>query len=88
MVFFQDGIHGLGDFFFAHRDKFIYPLLTEWEGDASGLKAAGGSGFDIIFPSVTNVPNYKADDGTMVRGPQELTIEVPLSRLPYFQRQP
>ncbi len=26
------------------------------------LKAAGGSGFDIIFPSVTNVPNYKVDD--------------------------
>jgi spermidine/putrescine transport system substrate-binding protein len=30
------------------------------------LKAAGGSGFDIIFPSVTNVPNYKADDGSML----------------------
>lgn len=26
------------------------------------LKAAGGSGFDIIFPSVTNVPNYKVGD--------------------------
>ncbi len=26
------------------------------------LKAAGGSGFDVIFPSVTNVPNYKVGD--------------------------
>ena len=26
------------------------------------LKASGGSGFDVIFPSVTNVPNYRDDD--------------------------
>ena len=25
------------------------------------LKAAGGSGFDVIFPSVTNIPNYRGD---------------------------
>jgi spermidine/putrescine transport system substrate-binding protein len=30
------------------------------------LKAAGGTGFDVIFPSVTNVPNYKDDAGEML----------------------
>jgi len=39
------------------------------------LKAAGGKGFDVIFPSVTNVPNYKADDGEF------LLMEIDESRI-------
>jgi len=30
---------------------------------------------------------WQADDGTILSGPQRLTIEVPLARLPYFERQ-
>lgn len=30
------------------------------------LKASGGTGFDVIFPSVTNAPNYKDDSGDML----------------------
>ena len=39
------------------------------------LKASGGKGFDIIFPSVTNVPNYKTGD-------DYLLLEIDESRLP------
>lgn len=38
------------------------------------LKASGGKGFDIIFPSVTNVPNYKTGD-------DYLLLEIDESRL-------
>lgn len=31
------------------------------------LKAAGGKGFDVIFPSVTNVPNYRADGAMLLQ---------------------
>ena len=33
------------------------------------LKAAGGKGFDVIFPSVTNVSNYKDDSGNFLLQP-------------------
>ena len=29
----------------------------------STIRSAGGSGFDVVFPSITNVPNYLDDDG-------------------------
>lgn len=31
------------------------------------LKAAGGKGFDVIFPSVTNVPSYRTDSGLLLQ---------------------
>jgi hypothetical protein len=30
---------------------------------------------------------WKGDDGSIVEGPAELTIEVPLERLPYYRLQ-
>ncbi len=30
---------------------------------------------------------WKADDGSVIEGPVEKTLEVPLTRLPYFERQ-
>ena len=33
------------------------------------LKAAGGRGFDVIFPSVTNIPNYRGDGDNFMLAP-------------------
>ncbi len=50
----------------------------------------------LVAPMLTKEPTrivllpaglWKADDGTMLRGPQQLTLAVPLTRLPYFERQ-
>ena len=33
------------------------------------LKASGGAGFDVIFPSVTNIPNYRAEGDDFLLAP-------------------
>lgn len=33
------------------------------------FKAAGGRGFDVIFPSVTNIPNYRGDGDNFMLAP-------------------
>jgi len=40
------------------------------------LKASGGSGFDIIFPSVTNVPNYKVGDDYLLMEIDESRVDM------------
>ena len=40
------------------------------------LRASGGKGFDIIFPSVTDVPNYETADGYLLMELDESRVDV------------
>ncbi len=39
---------------------------------------------EVVIPA----GNWKADDGSLVKGPCKLVVKTPLSRLPYFEKQP
>ena len=71
-VFPEGGYEQVKDQFMMGNDLLVAPIISK------------GTTRTVLIPP----GHWQADDGTMVRGPQELTIEVPLSRLPYFQRQP
>jgi alpha-glucosidase (family GH31 glycosyl hydrolase) len=43
----------------------------------------GGRARTVVFPP----GRWQGDDGSMVEGPTQREIEVPLSRLPYYQLQ-
>jgi len=71
-VFPDGGYEQVQDQFLMGDDLLVAPIVSK-----------ATSRMVMIPPGL-----WQADDGTIVRGPQQLMIEVPLSRLPYFQRQP
>ena len=52
-------------------DLLVAPMVTQ------------GASRKVLLPKGT----WKADDGSVIAGPSEKTIDVPLARLPYFERQ-
>jgi alpha-glucosidase len=61
----------VNDQFMMGDDLLVAPMLTK------------ASSRTVLIPP----GRWKADDGTVLSGPQRLTLEVPLARLPYFERQ-
>ena len=60
------------DQFMMGDELLVAPVV---EGGAKARK--------VVVPSGT----WKADDGSVVVGPKTITVETPLERLPYFERQ-
>lgn len=78
---------------FAWGDYIQDNMIKKFEGDTGikinlstygsneeaeqKLKAAGGKGFDVIFPSVTNVPNYtRAEGGSLLQPLDESKLKI------------
>jgi alpha-glucosidase (family GH31 glycosyl hydrolase) len=70
-VFPEGGYENVIDQFMMGEDLLVAPMLSK------------GSSRTVLIPT----GRWRADDGTILSGPQRLTIDVPLTRLPYFQRQ-
>jgi alpha-glucosidase (family GH31 glycosyl hydrolase) len=70
-VFPEGGYEHVMDQFMMGENLLVAPMLAK------------GTSRTVLIPA----GQWKADDGTMLNGPQRLTIEVPLSRLPHFVRQ-
>ncbi|MBX2805706.1 MAG: extracellular solute-binding protein [Hyphomicrobiales bacterium] len=64
--------------FFEKKTGIKVNLSTYGSNDEAEqkLKAAGGKGFDIICPSVTNVPNYRADGEMLLQPIDEAKIDM------------
>ena len=70
-VFPDGGYEQVKDQFMMGDDLLVAPMLAE------------GTSRTVLIPE----GQWKADDGTVPGGPQRLTIAMPLTRLPYFERQ-
>ncbi|MDI1248788.1 MAG: glycoside hydrolase family 31 protein [Lacunisphaera sp.] len=70
-VFPQGGYEQVKDQFMMGDNLLVAPMLEK------------GTARTVLIPA----GQWKADDGKILNGPQKLTIEVPLARLPYFERQ-
>jgi hypothetical protein len=70
-VFPEGGYEHVKDQFMMGENLLVAPMLTR------------GTSRAVLIPP----GQWKSDDGTILSGPQRLTIEVPLLRLPYFERQ-
>jgi len=70
-VFPEGGYEQVNDQFMMGDDLLVAPMLTK------------ASARTVLIPP----GRWKADDGTILSGPRRLTMEVPLARLPYFERQ-
>jgi alpha-glucosidase (family GH31 glycosyl hydrolase) len=68
----HQGFAAIKDQFLLGPDLLVAPVLEK-----------GARSRKVVFPSGT----WKGDDGTVVTGPAELTVEAPLSRLPYYRLQ-
>ena len=69
-VFPEGGYEKINDQFMMGDDLLVVPMV----GKGSSRKAMIPAG------------KWKADDGNVVKGPGEVTLDVPLERLPYFER--
>lgn len=70
-AFPENGYEQVKDQFLMGEDLLVAPMTTR-----------GTSRPVLIPPGI-----WKADDGAILHGPQRLTLDVPLNRLPYFERQ-
>ena len=70
-VFPEGGYENVKDQFMMGDDLLVAPMVTQ------------GASRKVLIPKGT----WKADDGSVITGPAEKTIDVPLERLPYFERQ-
>ena len=70
-VFPEGGYENVKDQFMLGDDLLVAPMVAK------------GTSRKVLIPK----GQWKADDGGMVEGPRELTIDVPLARLPHFERQ-
>ncbi len=71
-VFPEGGYENIGDQFMMGDDLLVAPMLTK--GTSRAVRIPKGQ--------------WKADDGSVIEGPVNQTIDVPLARLPFFERQP
>ena len=69
-VFPEGGYENVKDQFMLGDDLLVAPMVTK------------GTSRKVLIPKGT----WKADDGSIIEGPAEKTLDVPLARLPYFQR--
>ena len=70
-VFPDGGFEAVKDQFMMGDDLLVAPMVAK--GTSRTVRIPKGS--------------WKADDGSVVEGPRDVTLEVPLARLPYFERQ-
>jgi alpha-glucosidase len=70
-AFPDGGYENVRDQFLMGDDLLVAPMV------------ARGTTRTVRIPPGT----WKADDGTVIQGPAEKTLSVPLNRLPYFERQ-
>ena len=70
-VFPDGGFEAVKDQFMMGDDLLVAPMVAK--GTTRAVRIPKGV--------------WKADDGRVVEGPRDLTLEVPLARLPYFERQ-
>jgi len=70
-VFPEGGYENVRDQFMMGDDLLVAPMVTK------------GTTRTVLIPK----GKWKADDGSVIEGPAEKTIDVPLARLPYFERQ-
>lgn len=70
-VFPDGGFENVKDQFMLGNDLLVAPVVTK------------GTARKVLLPKGT----WKADDGRVAEGPQELLLSVPLDRIPYFERQ-
>lgn len=70
-VFPDGGYESVKDQFMMGDDLMVAPMVTK------------GTTRNVLIPKGA----WKADDGNIVHGPRELTLSVPLDRIPYFERQ-
>ena len=71
-VFPEGGFENVRDQFMMGDDLLVAPQVTR------------GTSRTVRIPK----GKWKADDGRVIEGPADVTLEVPLERLPYFERQP
>lgn len=70
-VFPEAGYEKVKDQFMMGDDLLVAPMVAK------------GTSRTVLVPP----GKWKADDGTIFAGPRQVTLEVPLGRLPYFERQ-
>lgn len=70
-VFPEGGYEKVSDQFMMGDDLLVAPMVCR------------GVSRKVLIPK----GKWKADDGSVIEGPKELTLDVPLTRLPYFERQ-
>jgi alpha-glucosidase len=71
-VFPEGGYENVKDQFMLGDDLLVAPMVTQ------------GTSRKVLIPQGT----WNADDGSVIQGPAEKALDVPLVRLPYFERQP
>lgn len=69
-VFPEGAYESIRDQFVLGDDLIVAPMVNK------------GVSRKVMIPK----GKWKADDGSIIEGPAELTLDVPLSRLPYFER--
>jgi alpha-glucosidase (family GH31 glycosyl hydrolase) len=70
-VFPEGGYEHVKDQFMMGDDLLVAPMIAK------------GTSRTVMIPP----GQWRADDGSLLSGPQQHRIEVPLARLPYFERQ-
>ena len=70
-VFPEGGYESIKDQFMMGDDLLVAPMVTK------------GTSRKVLIPN----GRWRADDGSVIEGPAEKVIDVPLARLPYFERQ-
>lgn len=70
-VFPDGGYEKVNDQFMLGDDLLVAPMIIK------------GTSRDVMIPRGM----WKADDGSLIEGPAKKSIDVPLSRLPYYERQ-
>ena len=70
-VFPDGGYENVKDQFMLGNDLLVAPMISK------------GTSRKVLIPE----GKWKSDDGGVIEGPTETTVEVPLSRLPHFERQ-
>jgi alpha-glucosidase (family GH31 glycosyl hydrolase) len=70
-AFPNEGFADIKDQFMLGDDILVAPLLVK-----------GQTFREVLIPK----GKWKADDGKIIKGPVRITVQVPLDRLPYFER--
>lgn len=67
----ESGYEKIQDQFILGHDLLVAPVIRK-----------GARSREVVFPEGT----WRGDDNSIVTGPQKISIEVPLSRLPYYRK--